>query len=198
MASASISSAINLTFSGTDLASPATGSIKINGGSATTVSLGKLSFTSGSTILKTFCADATSTLDSSSHSYTETVLNLSATTGLAKAGRILATSYGSTSSVDQQAGMQLAVWSALYDGGASFNANGTNFKVTGVSSAALSFASSFYTAGINNIPTNFKVKSYDTSVKGGQSQLAVEPVPEPASIAAIGIGLVGVLRRRKK
>lgn len=197
LAIASVSSAVNLQFTGTDLASPATGTIKVNGSSSSQISLGKLTFISGSTILKTFCVDAVSTLDKAPHAYSAMDLDLTANTNIAKAGRILAQGFASTTDKDRQAGMQLAIWSAVYDGGSAFNANGTNFKVSSVSSQTLAFASSYYTAGLNFNAANFKVTMFSTNLKGGQSQIGVSPVPEPATFAVVGIGLAGIARRRK-
>ena len=191
---ASVANAQSLKFTGTQLSSPDTGTINVNGTSET-VAMGALKFANGSSNIVTYCADALSPLNSSNNPYTVGAVNMTNGTGLALAGKILATNFNSATTADQQAGLQLAIWDALFDNGSSFNASSGNMKVTGgVNAATLGFAASYYTAGVNSTPTA-AVELFKATCAGGQDQLHV--VPEPASFAVLGLGIFGLIRRRK-
>jgi hypothetical protein len=191
---ASVANAQSLKFTGTQLSSPDTGTISVNGNNET-VAMGALKFNTGSTDIVTYCADALSPLNNSSNPYSVGLVDLSAGTGLALAGKILATNFFSATSADEQAGLQLAIWDALYDNGSTFDASTGNMKVvSGVNAATLGYASSYYTNGANSQPS-VAVELFHSNGAGGQSQIHV--VPEPASIAVLSMGIFGLIRRRK-
>lgn len=191
---ASVANAQSLKFTGTQLSPADTGTIKVNGNQST-VAMGALTFSTGSGSIVTYCADATSPLNSNSNPYTVGAVDMTANTGISLAAKILATSFSSATTADQQAGLQLAIWDALYDNGSSFNSSTGNFSVvSGVSSTVLNLASTYYTNGKNSNPTT-AVELFTSQGAGGQSQLHV--VPEPASLAILGMGVFGLIRRRR-
>ena len=186
--------AIDLTFAGMSLPNALTASISVNGSSFTSVYAGQLKFTSSSGSLSTYCADALSFLNSSSHSYTTSSLTLTPDTNLGKAATILSNNQAGALTAAQQAGLQLAIWEALYDGGTTFDASGAKFQAKGVSSEVLGFASSYY--GSYCDPASNPVTHFGTNQSGGQSQMTA--VPEPMTVAALGLGSLVLLRRRKR
>lgn len=188
----------NLKYTGMDRADAITASISVNGSSFYTVMAGQLNFTDGTSSIDTYCADAASMLNGGSfYSYTPATLDLSASSNLSLAGRIAANSFAAATTADQQAGLQLAIWSALYNGGPSFDANGANFKVTGVNANALNFASTYFST--NTDPGDKLVTYFGSSANGAQSQLTVAPVPEPFTMLTLGAGALAFgLRRRRK
>ena len=188
-------SADSLTYKGLDLKNADTATIRVDGGKSETVYAGKLEFQDGKNTIITVCADATSALNSSAHDYSVGTTNAFGKSGIDAAGRIVGTYFNSATTADQQAGLQLAVWSALYNGGSTFDASGKGFSVTGVSSDVLKDASYYYLAADLSAKTAIY---YSTPANcGGQSQLSVVPAPEPACMAAIVMGALGVAKRRR-
>jgi len=143
----------------------------------------------------TICADMTSTLDGSSHDYSKSNTNGFGTSAIDLAGKIVAENYVGAVTADEQEGLQLAVWSAIYNGGGSLNLSG-NFKATGYSSAGKAYAEQDFSdsLGTHGSSTYFKT----TSDCGGQSQLGYQPVPAPSSYLMLGLGVIGVAIRRKR
>lgn len=170
--------------------------VRLNGHSLGTVGAGKLKFSdySTSTPYETVCADIDASLDGHSHSYSVSTTNPLGSTALDAAGRIVGTYFASATTADQQAGLQVAVWDALYNGGGSLNLNG-HLKVTHMTSGATYWAGVYY-AAVNG--TQGAALYFHTSDCGGQSQLTAQAVPEPSALMGLGILALGLLRKYKK
>lgn len=186
--------ALDLTFTGLSLPDAKTASISVNGGAFSSVYAGQLNFSSANGTLSSYCADALSPLNSAKNPYAVSSLNLDIQTNLGKAGTIISNSQASALTAAQQAGLQLAVWEAIYDGGTTFDANSACFRATNVSDEILGYASQYYGTYCNT-PSN-GVTYFATNQPGGQSQLTA--VPEPMTMTALGVGSLALLRRRRK
>ena len=195
LGAASLANAQSLQFMGMQLGNPNTGIVSLDGNSEN-VYMGALTFSNGTDSIVTYCADLSSPLNNNSNPYSVDLVDQSNGTGLALAAKILATNYTTATNADQQQGLQLAIWEALYDNNATFDySSGRLQVVSGVGAPALGFAASSYTAGIGNTPTT-AVELFSANSPGGQSQIHV--VPEPASLAALGLGAFGLVVRRRK
>lgn len=139
--------------------------------------------------LSSVCAELGSTLDGNFHQYTISMAG-AGNTNVDKAARIVARHFSSVVDNTTAAALQLAVWEALYDGGATFGGASGNFQIVGPT-AALADAQNFYSA----IDTPGVARWYVSTEGGSQDQFA--PVPEPASMAALGLGVLAAIKRRK-
>lgn len=186
----------DLKFAGMANSSPLKVSISLNGGDFKNTYAGILKMTDGSQTINSYCANVFSPLNTSYHSYTASNVDFNGGTNLSMAGRIVANSYFDADTASEQAALQLAIWSALHNGGSSFNANGSAVKFSGVSSDVLSLASQYFQKGFLD-PVN-SATFYGSSEAGAQSQITASPVPEPFTLGFLGAaGLAAFLRRRR-
>lgn len=94
------------------------------------------------------------------------------------------------------AALQVAVWEAVYDGvangGTADFANG-NFKCS--TASILGTATTYYGAASNPTGNCMLLKP---EPQGSRGQAQITPVPEPASIATVAIGVFAMVRRKRK
>jgi len=101
--------------------------------------------------------------------------------------------------------LQLAIWDILYEtndnqdlasNGFQFNMNSGHFRAQNFKVNNNSFdPSSYFTAFQSSLGGSAAATYYDMTGCGGQS--FASPVPEPATLAVLGAGALGLLRRRK-
>lgn len=113
------------------------------------------------------------------------------------AGSVYANSYAGIATNDSATALEIAIWSARYGTDLNTNTGGTfqleaNWYANHGSIVAM--AQNYLALGINNPLDAFRLAP--DPVDGGQAQLA--PVPEPASMLAIGAGIAAIVRRRRK
>jgi hypothetical protein len=109
-----------------------------------------------------------------------------------------------------EAAAQLIIWELILDGPASFNLSGGNFQVTDANTLAdlggdinaiwSQKPATFPTSGFGFYLAVNPTVDYDQTIGNEQFQNYLVPVPEPSTIALIGLGLCGfgIIARRKK
>ncbi|MBI5706779.1 MAG: PEP-CTERM sorting domain-containing protein [Armatimonadetes bacterium] len=94
------------------------------------------------------------------------------------------------------AALQVAVWEAVYDGvanGGVADFSSGAFKCS--SASILAQATAYYAAASNPTGNSLLLKPVP---QGSRGQAQITPVPEPASFAVLGLGLLAATRRKRK
>ncbi|RYG37181.1 PEP-CTERM sorting domain-containing protein [bacterium] len=118
----------------------------------------------------------------------------------------LVNQYGlGVSTADQGAALQLAIWDVLVDGGDGLAVG--NFKASGLNTGTTAFFSSYLgdpLTGASSLATIYNPTShgaggnvYQALIGPGGDHIA-NAVPEPASMIALGLGGMALIRRRRK
>lgn len=153
---------------------------------------GRLNFLDGDAgSIKTYCVDLLRGFGPGSTWHVTTMDSQSLDDRLKMAGNIISAASGLAKTNDQAAGLQLAVWDVLYNGGAKLDLTHGAFKAT-ANASALGYAEQYYAL---RTKTGHSIYYKPTCNCGGGGEMAT---PEPASIGALLIGVGALVRRKKK
>lgn len=118
--------------------------------------------------------------------------------GLPNSGRLafLYQNFASTvNSQDTGAGLQLAIWDVLMDNGDGFGAG--LFRASSVAST-ITQANAYLAASAGQSGSATWYQGLPAGPNQPQDLMGANPVPEPASLAALGIASAALLRRRRR
>ena len=157
----------------------------------------RLSGSNGFGDFNSFCIDLGHSL-SSNDTYTASETSPFSAAVTDNIERLYNSAYASVSTARESAAFQLAIWEIITDTGNSLDLASGDFKVLGTGVKLLNMANG-YLAGLAGASAGGYEFTYLQS-RVGQDQLTVSPVPVPAGIGLLGLGLAGLfgLRRRKK
>ncbi|MBX3118289.1 MAG: PEP-CTERM sorting domain-containing protein [Fimbriimonadaceae bacterium] len=113
-----------------------------------------------------------------------------------KAGQMVTQFYGDAlTNNTKAAALQLAIWEILHETSGTFDLTSGAVKLDSTTSnyASLIANANSYETAASPAGDAWRYISTDGGFQGQMS-----PVPEPASLAALGVGAIALLRRRKK
>ncbi|MFZ4508631.1 MAG: PEP-CTERM sorting domain-containing protein [Fimbriimonas sp.] len=198
-ATATLASAVPLNVQSLKSGKFSTARVNANGRSLY-VYAGAFDATLGSQGLEVYCIDLAHEVSPPS-SYDVNVVSTTTLASNYKLAAKLFNQFASTiDSNEKGAGLQVAIWDAITDGGDGVNSG--NFYDEGTDSAILGYASSFLSYDLSS--TSDEAYAYlATSHPGNRNQNMIgtlpdptAPVPEPASLTALALGVGAILRRR--
>lgn len=103
-----------------------------------------------------------------------------------------------TGSDNEAAALQIAFWELLYETGGTYDITAGNYRArkqdgSPLEAEVVTKAQQYLAAAGSSVAPYYKS---DLGPNGPLSQSFVAPVPEPTTIAALGIGLAALLRKR--
>lgn len=147
--------------------------VSIDGGQIKPTFAGKLAFQDPSSSWASVCADVRSPIRGGQTFVVEPMRSGLAGGNVAKAGHIVAKFFCRAQSADECAGLQLAVWEAIEDGGPVADFAGGHFRAR-ATNAAIAYAAAYYADGIYEPDEAVYLKA-GGGQGSGQNQLSPSP-----------------------